>query len=94
MYGTKYTDLYFSLLPIGFFWCFFCPVPEYFSSFEIQKLIESNLNPQNLPVQFAQFKFLFLLRVVFTSTILFLRHAFDFLFVVCIGIPIISLLLL
>jgi len=63
-------------------WVFFCPglflsgdfcsVPIYFSSFELQILIESNMNPQKLPFQLAGPKFLFFLMVVFTSTILFL----------------------
>ena len=57
----------------GFLVRFFMgPVPIYFSSYELKVLIESNLNPKNLSAHFARPKFLFLLMVVFTSTILFL----------------------
>ena len=40
---------------------FFCPVPKYFSSFEIQKIIESNLNPQSLPFNWPSSNFYFFL---------------------------------
>ena len=80
-----YTFHYWGLLSVFF------PVPIYFLSFELQILIESNLNPQNLPVQFAGSKFLCHPIIVFTSTHLFLWHAFDFIFIVCIGMPIIYL---
>jgi hypothetical protein len=82
-------------LPIGgFLWVFFLSCSQVFFILWNTENNWIKFESSKPAVQLAQFKFLFFLRVVFTSTILFLWYAFDFVFVVCIGIPIISLLLL